>query len=382
MANGLSAVIDLDGLDEVITRLRVQGFSTIGPTRRGGAIVYDEIETIGGLPRGWADTQDAATYRLARRDDEALFGYAVGPHSWKQYLHPPRELVFGARREGGGFSIEENAELTSRYAFVGVRPCELAAIGVQDRVLCAGEHPDSGYSARRGEVFLVAVECGEPGGSCFCVSMKTGPGVSAGFDLALTELMTGEHRFLVRVGSDAGAALLGEVASREATSDDVAEARRVVEAAESRMGRLLDTDGLPALLVENLQHPQWDDVARRCLTCTNCTLVCPTCFCSTVEDLTSLDGQRAERWQRWDSCFTLGFSALHGSPVRHSNRGRYRQWLTHKLGTWWDQFGESGCVGCGRCITWCPVGIDLTAEVAALRRPLAEMPSKTEEVRS
>lgn len=381
MANGLRAVIDVDGLDEVITRLRVQGFSTIGPTCRDGAIVYDEIEATGELPRGWADDQDAGTYRLVRRDDEALFGYAVGPHSWKQYLHPPGELLFEARRDGGGFVIEERPEPKSRHAFIGVRACELAAIGVQDRVLVESEHPAGGYSVRRGEAFLLAVDCGEPGGSCFCVSMGTGPGVSSGFDLALTELMSGEHRFLVRVGSDAGAAVLGEVASREATGEDLAEARRVVEMAGARMGRHLDTDGLPVLLAENLEHPRWDDVARRCLTCTNCTLVCPTCFCSTVEDLTTLDGQRAQRWQRWDSCFTLGFSELHGSPVRHSTRGRYRQWLTHKLGTWWEQFGESGCVGCGRCITWCPVGIDMTAEVAALRRLGVDASANPEEVR-
>jgi Fe-S-cluster-containing hydrogenase component 2 len=119
----------------------------------------------------------------------------------------------------------------------------------------------------------------------------------------------------------------------------------------------------------NLEHPRWDDVAERCLSCTNCTLVCPTCFCFAVEDVNSLDGERAERTQRWDSCFTLGHSMLHGAgSVRGDTRSRYRQWLTHKLSTWWDQFDESGCVGCGRCISWCPAGIDLTEEVAAIAR--------------
>jgi sulfhydrogenase subunit beta (sulfur reductase) len=96
--------------------------------------------------------------------------------------------------------------------------------------------------------------------------------------------------------------------------------------------------------------------------------VCPTCFCSTVEDVTDITGEHAERWQKQDSCFTMDFSFLHGGSVRASTRSQYRQWLTHKLATWIDQFDESGCTGCGRCITWCPVAIDLTEEVDAIRK--------------
>jgi sulfhydrogenase subunit beta (sulfur reductase) len=141
------------------------------------------------------------------------------------------------------------------------------------------------------------------------------------------------------------------------------------------MGRQMDTNGLKELLQGNPTHKQWDDVAARCLTCANCTMVCPTCFCTTVEDHTDLTGQTAERVRRWDSCFTLDFSYIHGGSVRTETKSRYRQWMTHKLASWIDQFGTSGCVGCGRCITWCPVGIDITAEVAAIRAS----PGKTTE---
>lgn len=141
--------------------------------------------------------------------------------------------------------------------------------------------------------------------------------------------------------------------------------------------RTLDTDGIRDLLFDNLDHPRWDEVASRCLACTNCTLVCPTCFCSTVEDTTDLTGGVAERWQTWDSCFTMDFSYIHGGSVRKTHRARYRQWLTHKLASWIDQFGTSGCVGCGRCITWCPVGIDLTEEVRALRESAVVPPHET-----
>ncbi|MBF0393567.1 MAG: 4Fe-4S dicluster domain-containing protein, partial [Alphaproteobacteria bacterium] len=117
----------------------------------------------------------------------------------------------------------------------------------------------------------------------------------------------------------------------------------------------------------NREHPRWDEVAKRCLTCGNCTMVCPTCFCTTVDDVTDLGGTRTERVRSWDSCFTLDFSYIHGGSVRNEGSSRYRQWITHKLSSWHDQFGSSGCVGCGRCITWCPVGIDITEEVGAIR---------------
>jgi Fe-S-cluster-containing hydrogenase component 2 len=123
---------------------------------------------------------------------------------------------------------------------------------------------------------------------------------------------------------------------------------------------------LRTLLIDSRESAHWQDVADRCLTCGNCTMVCPTCFCTTTEDTTDLTGQRTERSQRWASCFELDFSYLHGGSVRVSGESRYRQWITHKLSSWHDQFGNSGCVGCGRCIAWCPTGIDITAEVAAL----------------
>jgi ferredoxin len=132
------------------------------------------------------------------------------------------------------------------------------------------------------------------------------------------------------------------------------------------MGRQMPALDIRELLRESRESPHWADVAERCLTCGNCTMVCPTCFCTTTEDTTDLTGDHAERWQHWASCFELDFSYLHGGGVRLSGASRYRQWITHKLSTWHDQFGGSGCVGCGRCIAWCPVGIDITAEVARL----------------
>jgi ferredoxin len=358
--------LDVHGLDRLIGALSARGYTVIGPQVRDGAVVYDELESARALPAGWTDVQDGGTYRLERRDDDALFGYAAGPTSWKSFLFPPRVGLWRARQDGDGLEVEEEPVVAGPYAFVGVRPCELAAIAIQDRVFLGGRYADRDYAARRQGAFLVAVNCHEPGGTCFCVSMDTGPTARNGYDLVLTELLEGGHRFLVDAGSERGEELLAELGGEEATEADLRAAAAQAEEAARRMGRELDTAGIRELLRDNLEHPRWDEVAERCLTCGNCTLACPTCFCSAVEDANDLDGEAA-RTRVWDSCFSVDYSYIHGGAVRQTPRARYRQWLTHKLGTWHDQFGSTGCVGCGRCITWCPVGIDITEEVAAIR---------------
>jgi sulfhydrogenase subunit beta (sulfur reductase) len=362
------AVVDLDGMQALIAALARRGYQVLGPTLRDGAIVYDTLAGLADLPAGWTDQQDAGRYRLEKREDQALFGYAVGPHSWKRFLHPPIERLWQARREGDGFAVIPAEEAPPKLAFIGVRACEVHAIAIQDRVFIDSPYPDTAYRNRRKDNFIVAVNCGEAGGTCFCVSMNTGPKVEAGFDLALTELLDGgDHRFLVEVGSAIGSEVLAELPHSPASGKQLDAAAGVVARTAQQMGRHLDTNGLKELLQGNQTHKQWDDVAARCLTCANCTMVCPTCFCTTVEDHTDLTGQTAERVKRWDSCFSLDFSYIHGGSVRTENKSRYRQWMTHKLASWIDQFGTSGCVGCGRCITWCPTGIDITAEAAAIR---------------
>ncbi|MGZ4410419.1 MAG: 4Fe-4S dicluster domain-containing protein [Gaiellaceae bacterium] len=362
-----AAVIDPAGLEELVRALRERGFRVLGPMVREGAIVYDELHSASQLPIGWTDEQAPGRYRLERRDDEARFGFAVGPHSWKQFLLPSRLRLWRARRGDEGLEVEPEPTDDTPLAFFGVRACELQGIAIQDRVLLEGQFVDRDYAARRKDTFIVAVNCFEPGGTCFCVSMGSGPKAEAGYDLALTEILDGSHRFLVEVGTARGSDVLAELPRRSAEDGDRRAAAEAVEGAAQKMGRQLDTTDLRGLLARNLEHERWDDVASRCLTCGNCTMVCPTCFCTSVEDVSDLAGDEAEHVRLWDSCFSLDHSYIHGGSVRPSGRSRYRQWLTHKFGTWHDQFGTSGCIGCGRCISWCPVGIDVTEELTAIR---------------
>lgn len=371
-AVGSQFVVELPALSALISALRRHDYEVVGPTVRDGAITCGPIEKLEDLPIGWKDDQQPAHYRLAKREDGAVFGYACGAQGWKRWLHPPELRTLAAARDDGAFRVLREPPPAIQRAFFGMRPCELAAISILDRVLLGDRYVDPHYEARRQGALLIVVNCTSPGGTCFCASMKTGPRAESGYDLALTE-MIGErdgaphHEFLVEVGSAAGAQALAEVDRKKARKEDVKLAQTLTENAAGQMGRSVDTEGLHDLLAENFEHPRWDHVAARCLSCANCTMVCPTCFCTTVEDTTDVAGERAERERKWDSCFTDGFSYIHGGSVRLSVKSRYRQWLTHKFSAWVDQFGSFGCVGCGRCITWCPGKIDVTEEIQAIR---------------
>jgi sulfhydrogenase subunit beta (sulfur reductase) len=362
------SILRREHFDQLLDALKTRGYQVVGPRVRDGAIVYDQLASAADLPVGWTDEQDGGTYRLRKRSDAALFGYAVGPHSWKQFLHPPAVRLWQANRSSNGFQIIEEKCAVPKMAFLGVRACELRAIAVQDKVFLGSSFVDPLYKARREGAFIVAVNCGQAGNTCFCVSMNAGPKAASGFDLALTEVIEGsDHFFVLEVGTPLGAEVLQEVSHRPASATELQKADEIHSKTAQQMGRVMDTVDIKDLLYGNLEHPRWDHVAARCLTCANCTMVCPTCFCTTVEDVTDLKGEHAERWQKWDSCFTMDFSYIHGGAIRNSPKSRYRQWMTHKLATWMDQFGSSGCVGCGRCITWCPVAIDITEEVRSIR---------------
>jgi sulfhydrogenase subunit beta (sulfur reductase) len=347
------------GLQLLIDALRMDGRTVVGPTISQEAIVYDEIRSTDQLPQGWTEVQGPAQYRLQRRDDDAWFGYVVGPHSWKRYLFPAQCVVSIAEKQADGWTFAAPPPPNRRYAFLGVRACELAAIRVQDRVFLQDQYQEPNYKAARESLFVIAVNCTQAASTCFCTSMQTGPRCQAGFDLALTELTDG---FVCEVGTPSGGQMLERAQPVSVTDEQLKQAEAARQQAVDQITRRLDTTDLPARLMANLEHPRWQEVGNRCLSCTNCTMVCPTCFCHSVTDVPDLNTERVDRERRWDSCFNPDFSYMNGGVVRNDTPSRYRQWLTHKLATWHDQFGSSGCVGCGRCITWCPVGIELTEE--------------------
>ena len=353
-------------LDELVQALRQGGRDVIGPTVRDGAIMLEPIETASALPSGWGVDNSPGVARLVRRDDERVFDQPPGPTSWKRWTFPPRVTQMawnGAGESDGDRQPQSATPVPAPMAFLGARACEIAALAIQDRILAGGPVVDSDYVARRRDNLIVAVECAVAGGTCFCTSMGTGPELGGGYDLGLSELDDG---FVVRLGSDAGRRIVDGLGLQPTTDIQQHTAEDSVAGVRAAMGEPLPMEGIPERLVAAPQSPRWAEIAERCLHCTNCTLVCPTCFCTSVSQRSDLDGGSATTERSWESCFTLDFARVAGGNFRTRPEDRYRQWLTHKFGTWWTQFGSSGCVGCGRCIAWCPVGIDVRVETQAV----------------
>jgi sulfhydrogenase subunit beta (sulfur reductase) len=356
-----------DDFQVLLDLLAREGYHVLGPTTDGRGILYEELTSVDQLPVGYTEKQDGGSYQLVKSSKQTLFGFSVGHQSLKRYLHPAEEAIWSARRESGHFAIEETEPDDRRRAFIGVRACDLAALAIHDKVLTQGPYANAAYKQRRRNTLIVAVNCTQPGGTCFCASMGTGPEVKSGYDIALTEVVEKDHHyFILRSGSDAGEKIVNELPTRDANKTEIEAATAAVKQASGKMGRRLDTKDLKEKLYACFDDPHWEKISDRCLSCGNCTMVCPTCFCVNVEDVTDLTGEHAERRSRWDSCYTVDFSYIHGGSIRNSTMSRYRQWLEHKLAYWMDQFGTFGCVGCGRCITWCPVGIDITEEARAI----------------
>jgi NAD(P)H-flavin reductase len=351
-------------LDRLFGALSADGRRVVGPTIADGAVVYDELESPAELPHGWTADSAPGSYRLRETGGQRAFDYVVGVTAWKRFTHPPLIPLTRSHRDGKAVAVESIRESAPRLAFVGVRACEIAALQIQERAMRAGPFGDADHAARRDAALVVAVECAVAASTCFCTSMASGPEVQTGADLVLSELDDG---YVIRVESAAGAGVIEPLGLRAAAPDEVEHAGAQVAAVRAAIGDPVPADGLPERLRAALDHPRWAQVAERCLACANCTLVCPTCFCTSIGVASDLDALEATKERSWDSCFSLGFGRVAGDAnFRPKVRDRYRQWLTHKFSTWWDQFGSTGCVGCGRCIAWCPVGIDVREELLAI----------------
>ncbi|HEY0867794.1 MAG TPA: 4Fe-4S dicluster domain-containing protein [Fimbriimonas sp.] len=353
----------------LLTVLQEEGYRTIGPTVRDGAIVFAEIAGEADLPSGRTARAEPGSYRLEEVSQPRLFAYPPPPNGAKPFLFHPRRHLWSAQQSGLSVRVEPTAPDATPTALIGLRACDLRAIEIQDRVFLQSGAVDVGYQAAREAAFLVGVNCGGSAPTCFCASVGSGPVVTAAHDLCLTELLDENgHRFLLSAGTEKGARILGRLPTRPAVDLDLGAAEAAAANANRMQTRRLQTEGLKERLYAHAEHSRWSEVAQRCLACGNCTSVCPTCFCSTVEDKSDLSGSRTDRVRLWDSCFNTEFSYIHGGSVRSSVMSRYRQWLTHKLAAWQDQFGSLGCVGCGRCIAWCPAGIDMVEEANAVGR--------------
>ena len=350
-------------LQVLLDRLVAQGYKVLGPTVRDGTLVFDAISQVEDLPRGWSDQQRPGHYQLQQTSSERLFNWSNGPQALKPLLNPPRNIIWQAQRHSDGslqFIVPEEA--LAPCAVIGVKACDLAALALQDKHFLEAEYPDPGYQARRQSLFLIGVNCVTSASTCFCASTGDGPEVQRGYDLLLTELDEG---FLLQSGSDRGTELMARLPLVAASDTMLALKQQQTEQAVAMQSRTLPFIELNSLDEKrHLEH--WDDIASRCLACGNCTMVCPTCFCHHQVEEAQVNGAESQHVREWDSCFGESHGQLAGFQVRDSVKSRYQQWMIHKLDSWQEQYGRSGCTGCGRCMTWCPAEIDFVAEASLI----------------
>jgi ferredoxin len=375
MSEAHTYALTLDDLQKLFQYFGKQGIENIGPVLRDGVIMLDTLYAFEDMPSGYVESLGKGSYSLEKsEDDSALFQHTLGPQSFKKFLNPLKRKLWTASKKDGRFEIHQNNEKPKNRAFWGVRSCDLSAFAILDKVFINDRYSNVTYRENRNHSWIIAVNCLFPSANCFCHSMQTGPRSREGFDFALTELEEADqYIYVCETGSVRAKELAHTLGFDKASSSLIATVDQRTEEVAQSMSRTFDPEETAALLKEKLEHQEWGEVAQRCLSCANCTMVCPTCFCSTTEDITDITGEHTERWLRWDSCFTSDFSFIHGGVIRNSTKSRYRQWLTHKLSSWYDQYGSAGCVGCGRCITWCPVGIDLVEEVEKLKNHEMEL---------
>ena len=359
-----------ESISVLFQNLRSQGYTVVGPSLREGVVRLAEITEPGELASGVLDAQAPGRYSITG-DSPSFFSSLNGPDSPKRFLHPP-EVVLTKLIEGDR-GVEQTSTFHSdkRYAFFGLRPCDLRAVEIMDGALMFPGFEDPVYSGLRNGSIFVVVNCTRAGGNCFCATMGTGPEAGSGYDMAITEL---PDRLLIDV-PERSRRLLEGIKVSPASEEDLRLGREMTDQARTQMGRRFDKEGFSELMYAGADSHVWKETADRCLACGNCTMVCPTCFCNVVQDRTDITDGSVSRVRMWDSCLSKDFVYSAGGNPRQERSARYRQFVMHKFAYWPDQFGPFGCVGCGRCITWCPVGIDITQTV---NKVLKDQPEKKE----
>ncbi len=350
-----------DQLAQLLGELQDRGYICIGPQVRDGAIVYDELHSIKQLPRGVNDAQAPGRYSLKTGVSLKFFDWANGAQAIKPLLFSAREKLWQSRQSADGKLSFETPEPRSKpIAIIAARACDIAAMKIQDQHFLQQTFVDPYYQVRRKNLLIIAVNCARPADTCFCHSSGDGPFVDDGADIVLTELESG---FLIEAQSTQGEELLAGLSLQDCTEQQLEE-QASIKAGASKQKKQLPKYDIRLRLRHELNNDFWHEIAAKCLSCGNWTSVCPTCFCHSENDVPELDGKSSGHYREWDSCFTQGHSYIHGITIRSETSQRYRQWLTHKFSSWHEQYGRSGCVGCGRCISWCPVGIDVTEMLA------------------
>lgn len=304
---------------------------------------------------------DAHRFRLLDRPEKADFSFQNTRLSPKELMHPPAEIMFSysLRKEDPKAGIlEEVSKALGKRVVWGIRPCDAKAFQLLDVNFITAEYVDPWWQKRRQSTVLVGLGCHNPCSTCFCTSVGTGPFDRSGVDVLMTELPEG---YLLEAETEAGEALLVQGAVGGRASEEVLErARSIADKASKSVPRLFLPDPLrDKPMTELFQAAFWEEVQFACINCGTCTFLCPTCWCFDIQD--EVHQHEGVRLRLWDSCMFPLFT-LHGSGhnPRNQKLQRVRQRFMHKFKYYVDKYGNGpACVGCGRCVQYCPVNIDI-----------------------
>ena len=351
-------LIEGDAAKQIIDGIP-SNYKIIGPVRDRWVVKYANIESSGELAVGLSTIEDRGHYELKETGDPRLAN-AKPMNSPKPFTHLAREVLLRVSRDEQNNNIFETqpAELT-RQAFFGIRPCDVKGMQVMDLVF-SRQFRDQSYDNRRRENIIIALNCFEPGANCFCSTFDTGPTLNDGFDLCLSSIDSG---YLVEVGTDIGAKIIARADIKPADQDALDQLDRQSTKARSSMPKAFNLEKAVKILDENYNHPYWEQPSERCLSCSNCINICPTCYCYQITDKSNITLTESIRTRTWDACQNQEFAAVNSGNFRPNRVDRLRQWVYHKLNWTIEQYGQAGCVGCGRCVTWCPTRIDITEPI-------------------
>lgn len=308
---------------------------------------------------------EAGFFRFDRVEDvrDVVWQYTTTTLPPKKVIFPQHDTLFRFSQENGKPTFEPVVDKTPRV-ILGVHPCDLAGIAMLDWAF-SRDPVDEHYQARRNATILIGIDC-HPDEHCFCTQVGT-DAPEGHFDLFLTPIKNG---FLVTVGTDTGQHFLETYAeTREATPENMAEAGQYQKAKKSEITPQFQTDifNLPLTFQHGVNSPVWSGMAKSCLSCGTCNLVCPTCFCFDVEDHMDIDGKGGVRQRTWDACHLTEFARVAGGHnFRAESNERLRHRFYRKYQYLMTLYGTPFCTGCGRCGRSCPVDINVVDTVNAL----------------
>ncbi len=265
----------------------------------------------------------------------------------KALFQPQSEPLFEFR---DGKFVSLLGEIQPRIIF-GIRPCDVHALQLLDTVFNAEGAQDPYWLAKREKTTIITLGCEQPCSTCFCTSVGGSPFDRRGSDLLLTDM--GDHYALEAI-TDRGKALVQSMPS--ASADQTDDVNKVQSKAEASLPKTFDSTGIRDKLYQLFSSNYWEKMQQSCLGCGVCTYLCPTCFCFDIVD----EKQRSQRVRNWDTCmFRVYTQEASGHNPRPTKLERTRQRIMHKYAYWLDNINEIGCTGCGRCVRYCPVNLDI-----------------------